>query len=282
MSDRERFIEDLPRIAAEAYELAGRLCGDCRELHALWPYARLTRASTGVERHQSGLEAQLQAFFDQGLRDVLIAGAADSALLAHVARAGAQHEIRIVVFDICDTPLELCRRFAQEWSLPVETVRQDLFELDVAHRFDVVLMHGTLNFIAADRHARVLRRIQRSMRPGGRLELLFNTGRPLAHVRAAETRAEYAAFILGELKRLGIPLPDREDAMRERLVVRAGERESRDIQFSKPDEVVSLARAAGFKVLSCAPTGTALAKPAGDLLAQFSKRRFTLIAEPSP
>jgi hypothetical protein len=105
MSHRERYIEDLPRVAADAYELAGHLCGDCRNLHALWPYARLTRASTGIEQRQSGLEAELHAFFDLGLRDVLIAGAADSALLAHVARAGARHEINIVVLDICDTPL---------------------------------------------------------------------------------------------------------------------------------------------------------------------------------
>ena len=144
----------------------------------------------------------------------------------------------------------------------------------------MVLMHGTLNFIAADRHAQVLRRLQRSMRPSARLQLLFNTSRPLAADRAVQSRAEYADFVLSELKRLSIPLPDREAAMRERLIARAHEREWRDAQFSTPDEVESLVKAAGFSVLSCAPTSTALAKPAGALLAQFSKQRFTLIAEP--
>jgi len=280
MPHSERYIEDLPRVAADAYELAGHRCGGCRDLHALWPYARLTRASTGVEQRHSGLEAQLRTFFDLGLRDVLIAGAADSALLAHVARAGARHEIKIVVLDICDTPLELCRRFARQWSLPVETTRQDLFDLDTPHRFDVVLMHGTLNFIAADRHAPVLHRIHRAMRPKGRLELLFNTSRPPAANQAVESRAEYADFILSELRRLGIPLPDHEAAIRERLVARAHEREWRDEQFSTPEKVESLVRTAGFNVLSCTATSTALAEPADALLAQFSKRRFTLIAEP--
>jgi hypothetical protein len=138
-----------------------------------------------------------------------------------------------------------------------------------------------LNFIAPDRHTQVLHRINRAMRPKGRLELLFNTSRPPAPNKAVESRSEYADFILSELKRLDIPLPDREAAMRERLVARAAEREWRDGQFSAPDEVESLVRAAGFGVLSCAPTGTALAKPADALLAQFSKQRFTLIAEPS-
>jgi hypothetical protein len=145
----------------------------------------------------------------------------------------------------------------------------------------VVLMHGTLNFIAADRHAQVLHRLHRAMRPKARLELLFNTSRPPAAGQAVESRAEYADFILSELKRLGIPLPDREAAIRERLIARAHEREWRDGQFSTPDEVELLVKAAGFNVLNCGSTSTALAKPADALLAQFSKRRFTLIAEPS-
>ena len=281
MSHNERYIEDLPRVAADAYELAGYLCGDCRDLHALWPYARLTRASTGVEQSQSRLEAQLRSFFDLGLRNVLIAGAADSALLAHVARAGARHEINIGVLDICDTPLELSRRFAAQWALPIETMKQDLCDLDLAHQFDVVLMHGTLNFIAPSRHAQVLQRLHRAMRPGGRLQLHFNTSRPPAADQAVESRAEYADFILRELRRLRIPLPDREAALRERLIARAHEREWRDGQFAAPEQVEALVKAAGFKILSCVPTGTALAKPAGELFAQFSKRRFTLVAEPT-
>ena len=50
MSHDPRYAEDLPRLAAEAYELSGRLCGTCRDMHALWTYIRLSRASTGVSR----------------------------------------------------------------------------------------------------------------------------------------------------------------------------------------------------------------------------------------
>ena len=70
--------------------------------------------------------------------------------------------------------------------------------------------------------------------------------------------------------------------MRELLIGRAHLRELRDAKFSEPGEVEALVKAAGFNVLSCVSTSTALAKPADALLAQFSKRRFTLIAEPSP
>ena len=275
-------IEDLPRIAAEAYALSARLCGDCRNQHALWSYLRLSRASTGAEKQDSKLEAELRGFFAGGRTHVLIAGAQDTGLLALVARAGAGFRLNITVLDICGTPLELCGKLAGQWSLPIETVQQDLFDLDVEWRFDVVLVHGTLNFIAAERHAEVLRRLQRSLRPGGRMALLFNTSRAVAADLAAENHAEYADFVLSELKRLGIPLPDQEAAIRERLIDRARQREQRDRQFADSDEVVALVDAAGFDVVSCAPTSGELAKPADALLKQFSKRRFMLIAAPKP
>jgi SAM-dependent methyltransferase len=275
-------IEDLPRIAAEAYDLSARLCGDCRNQHALWTYLRLSRASTGAEKQDSKLQAGLRDLFSGGRSDILIAGAQDTGLLALVARAGAGYRLDITVLDICDTPLALCRQLADQWSLPVETVRQDLFDLDVEQRFDVVLVHGTLNFIAAERQPEVLRRLQRALRPAGRMALLFNTSRSVAADLAAENHAEYADFVLSELKRLGIPLPDRELVMRERLIARARQRERRDRQFADPDEVVLRVNAAGFEVVSCAPTSAELAKPADALLAKFSKRRFMLIAEPKP
>jgi SAM-dependent methyltransferase len=277
-----RYTEDLPRIAADAYELAGRLCGDCRNQHALWTYLRLTRASTGAERQESSLEIQLRDLMAAGRRNVLVAGAQDTGLLTLVARAGADLKPNIVVLDICQTPLTLCGELAGSWSLPIEIIKQDLFDLDFERRFDVVLVHGTLNFIAANRHAEVLRRLQRAMRPGGRLVLLFNTSRPLAADQAVENHAGYADFVLSELKRIGVTLPDREEVMRERFVARAHQRELRDAQFEGPDGVEALVTAAGFRILGCTPADTDMAKPADTLLAQFSKRRFTLTAEPVP
>src|SRR5258706_2553995 len=131
MSHGSCYAEDLQRLAAEAYELSGRLCGSCRDMHALWTYIRLSRASTGVEAQASNLETQLTAVLAGGRRHVLIAGSQDTGLLALVARAGADHEIDITVLDICETPLELCRAFARQWSLPITTIGQDLLDLDI-------------------------------------------------------------------------------------------------------------------------------------------------------
>jgi SAM-dependent methyltransferase len=279
MPEAPRTVEDLPRIAADAYALSARLCGDCRNQHALWTYLRLSRASTGAERQDSKLEAQLRELFAAGRRSILIAGAQDTGLLALVARAGAGYSPQITVLDICETPMELCRKLADTWSLPIEIVQQDLFELDIENRFDIVLVHGTLNFIAAERQPQVLKRLQRSMRPGGRLVLLFNVSRPLDANRAAENHADYADFVLGELKRLNVPLPDDQAVMRDRLVARARQRELRDRQFADPGEAERLVAGADFDIRSCSLADGDLAKPADVLLAKFSKQRFMLIAE---
>jgi SAM-dependent methyltransferase len=161
------YSERLSDLAAQAYQLSDRLCGACRNLHALWPYMRLLRSSTGVEHQGSNLEIALRGLIAGGLRKILIAGAADTGLLALVLRAAANNNVHICVLDICETPLELCRRVAHEWSLPIDTLKLDLRRLDVEQQFELVLVHGTLHFIAAaDRHD-VLNRIRRALGPGG-------------------------------------------------------------------------------------------------------------------
>jgi SAM-dependent methyltransferase len=280
MSHHARYTENLPQLAAEAYELSGRQCGACRDLHALWTYIRLSRASIGVPDQAAGLEAQLSKLFAGGRRDVLIAGLQDTGLLALTARAGVDHGVNIVALDICDTPLELCRRFARTWSLPIETVRQDLLEFDLERRFDVVLVHCTLQFIAVDRRADALVRLRRAIRPGGQLVLFFNTSRPIAGELAKESRAGYPSWVLDELKRLDVPLPDTDAAMRERFEIHSRHRESREGKYAEPSEVEALLDASGFKVHSCTRVDVKVASPMDSFLAKVSMRQFMAIAEP--
>jgi SAM-dependent methyltransferase len=274
------YSEPLRDLAAEAYEISGSLCGACGDLHALWPYIRLSRASTGVEAKESRLQAELSEFFARGLRDVLVAGSADAGLLALVARAGAENALKIVVLDICETPLELCRRFAKQWSLSIETIRQDLLDLNMERRFDVVLVHGTLHFISADRRVEALTRMQRAIRAGGGLVLFFNTSRPIAAEIVRETGADYGSLVLAELKRLDVQLPDTETVMRERLNAHQQRRELREGAFTEPHDVELLLDAAGFSVNSCMRVDVNVASPVDTFITKISKRRFMAIAEP--
>ncbi len=280
MSQTVRCAEDLRDIAAQAYELSGRLCSSCRDLHALWPYIRLSRMSTGVEGQTSQLETQLRELFALGLRDTLIAGCADTGLLSLVARAAANNAPNIVALDICETPLELSRRLAGQWSLPIATIKQDLADLDAKRQFDIVLVHGTLHFIAAERRAVALARMQRSLRLGGRLVLMFNTSRRIRPEAAEQTRRDYADAVLRELRRLGIALPDAEATLSDRLYNHSRRREQREGAFARPEDVELLLDRAGFEIERCVPVDVPMAEPAGGFVAEISKRRFMAVATP--
>ena len=283
---READIERLGEIAAEAYAVAGRFCGSCRNLHALWPYIRLSRSSTGLERSGSVLETALRAFITTGLRKILIAGAADTGLLSLVLRAANDFVLRaandfdvdVTVLDVCASPLELCRRLAGQWSIPVRTVKQDLADLDERQTFDLVLVHGTLHFIAGEKRLNVLARIHRALRPNGRLVLLFNTSRPSTIRKDDKLHVDYAESVVNELRRLGIPLPDSESEFIRRLSDHSRQRQEREGAFASPGDAEQLLETAGFEIIGCSEVETT--HSAQMFTAHISKHRFMAIAEP--
>ncbi len=275
------YNERLSDLAAQAYQLSDRLCGACRNVHALWPYMRLLRSSTGVEHQGSNLELALRVLIAGGLRKILIAGAADTGLLALVLRAAANNNVHISVLDICETPLELCRRVAHEWSLPIDTLKVDLRELNIAQQFELVLVHGTLHFIAAADRGDVLNRIRRTLRPDGCLVLLFNTSKPSSTAEIGDRfHFDYADSIISELNRLHIPLPDDEQSFCTRLVAHSRQRHLREGAFSEPEDIKHLLDTAGFALLSCSQIKVEVAGKANDFVSGFSKRRFLAVAKP--
>ncbi len=279
MSGNARYVEPLRDLAGDAYQLSDRLCDSCRDLHGLWPYIRLSRASTGVEARDSRLQDELRDLFDRGFRRVLIAGSQDTGLLTLVVHAAADHDVEITVLDICETPLELCRRLAKQWLLSIATIRHDLVELSMEQQFDIVLVHGTLHFIAADQRLEVLKRLRHAIRPAGRLILLFNTGQPVSTAMHQQADDDYGSKVLAELKRLDVPLPDTEQVLRERLNAHQHRREAREGAFAGPRDIELLLDKAGFSLKSCTPIDVDVAAPMKTFIAKISKRRFMAIAE---
>lgn len=277
--NQERFHEDLPQLAVENFAIANRTCQSCGHMHALWPYIRLARASTGIEGASSDLDRILHELIAEGHRKVLIAGSQDTGLMALVARAAGSGAVEITVLDRCATPLESCRRLAQVWSLPIETTQRDLMHLEVKNRFDIVLVHQTLHYIPLDRRVDVLVRLRQALRPGGVLVMMFNIGNRLVGKLASEGRNHYASWVIEELQHLGVPLPEEHEAFAARLSVHAANRENREGAYSQPKEVQELLAQSGFDVRQCFESGVKLANPMQDFVSKLSKRRFLVVAE---
>jgi SAM-dependent methyltransferase len=280
MADELSFAEDLPRLALEASEVAPRLCRDCQNFHLLWPYLRLAGASGGGSVGEQQIQATLRRLLDGKSRRVLVAGAADTALLAVVARA-ASPGTNIVVLDRCETPLELCRRFARRWSLPIETLHVDLMDFSSTGRFDVVFAHSLLQFIPDDRREDVLSRLQRSLRPDGRLVLVFRTSARIEAGLLPEYREAYPKNLVERLEAMNIALPEPRDDFRRRVETYAEERRAREGAHPTRAGVESSIEAAGFEIEDMSEVQANLSAPFRHFTAKIDKRRFLAIARPS-
>jgi len=270
----ERFSEDLRQLAGEAWEVAGRLCGACRNLHVLWPYQRLA-GSPG--RDVAVVEPVLRRLLSASGRKVLIAGCADSGLLALVART-ANPATAITVVDRCETPLELCRRFARRWDFTVDTDHLDLTELSATSSFDVVFAHELLQHIPADRRVDTLSRMRHAMRAEGRLVLVFHTSNRVDGDAVTAYQQHFPQHLIERLEANGVALPEPREAFRRRTESYADEWRAREGALASRAEVESLLGVAGFDIEDLTPIEVDRPKQFRELAAKVNKQRFLAVA----
>ena len=105
--------------------------------------------------------------------------------------------------------------------------------------------------------------------------MLFNIGNRLVGELASEGRRDYAKWVIEELQRAGVPLPEEDAAFAARLTIHAENRENREGAFSRPEEVYELLDRSGFDVRQCFESGVKLANPMQGFVSKLSKRRFS-------
>lgn len=175
--------EDLPRLARLAFETAAVRCGTCRNYHVTTPALRaLGISGIGVEfAWDSQFDVLLRAIHGRTSVRWLAAGAADAgvpALIRSLADAtpGVAHDVTVV--DRCETPLALCRAYAEGEGMPIEAIHGDLRDFRRDRAFDVVLMHFTTIFFAEDEVAPFLQHVGTWLAPGGILVAGLHHDRP--------------------------------------------------------------------------------------------------------
>jgi hypothetical protein len=270
--------EHLHQLAIDAYALATRRCGVCANLHALWPYLRIARIVSGVEGGDSTLVATTSEICATGPKDVLIAGACDTGILSLAAKASGGRAASFVVIDLCDTPLELCRKFAKRCNLRLKTAVQDVVDIRFRARFDLIIAHSLLQFIRPQDRLNMHSRFAGALKPGGKFVQIFNTSRRIQPAIAADYRRRYPDWVIRELEAKNVPLPTTREAFCARLVSYAIERENREGVVESEEEVLDVMRSAGFSTISCKNIDLNLAARYTDFVAQLSKRRYLTVA----
>jgi SAM-dependent methyltransferase len=200
-------------------------------------------------------------------RRVLIAGCADTGLLALIARAANS-----------DTAITVVDRFAHRWAIPVNTVQLDLTQLAAKSDFDVVFAHELLQHIPASGRVDALSRMRRSMRADGRLVLVFHTSNSVEGNVVAEYRQRFPQHLIEQLEANDVKLPEPREAFRRRAQAYADEWRAREGALGSRADVEGLVRAAGFDMEEVTPMRIERPEPFRQLVAKVNKQRFLAVA----
>jgi len=170
--------DELLRLSAPlAFALARRYCASsCRWHHGIWQYLRLLGLVSSAARHQEFFQTELGALArggalpqGGGYRRVLISGAADYAMLEVVAGAYGGGALLPSLVDICQTPIETCRWYAERQGISLATKAGDILDFDADEPFDIVCSHSFLQFFTPAARTRLMARWHRLLRPGGKV-----------------------------------------------------------------------------------------------------------------
>jgi len=252
-------VEPLAENVALARELAPRLCAatadreSCAWYHGFYPALRMLGMAATPDRHAAFYADALGAAARSAPRlRVLIAGAADTAMLRTVWSAAPTASVRLL--DRCATPLALGRRFAARVARSIETEHTDLVAPDAQQQSaappcDVAVTHSLLVLLPPATRRIALEAIRARLRPGG---VLISTARIDAAADAAGGRlAPDAARALAE-RIVEAASAHRADSDIDAAWLRAAAHDYAERIEGWPlrsaDELATLARESGFAV----------------------------------
>lgn len=174
--------EDLVQMAWRVSELAPVMCGDCAEYHMRFALTRSVSAvDRGVAVDRPLLIKHIQRILTEparspdGLVSILIAGAADTGVLATCAHAAAVlgeklfSRCRFILIDRCRSPLVLCVEFAERHGVQLRTIAADLTAVDENFAADLIIAHSFLRFLDHSQQIELLKKFDAWLNPQGRI-----------------------------------------------------------------------------------------------------------------
>lgn len=126
----------------------------CAWYHGSWQWLRLLGLFNSLRSDDDFLLPMLQQLIGQGVRKVLVSGAADYALLARITAAAgvARQEMKVTVLDQCATPLLLNSWYGRKYGIDVRPVKGNILDFQAAEPFDLICTHSFICFFnRADR-----------------------------------------------------------------------------------------------------------------------------------
>lgn len=153
--------------------------GSCAWYHRSWQYLRMLGLVSTPGWHSDFYMRCFHEAFESGVREVLISGTADYAIVDHLARSvppDILQEITFTVLDVCWTPISSCRWYDQWYEentgkrLNLRVTQRDAldsrFEDEV---FDMITTDAFLTRFSETQRKQLVSEWRRILKPGGRI-----------------------------------------------------------------------------------------------------------------
>jgi hypothetical protein len=282
--------EDLSHNARRFSELAPRHCSGCADYHIRSAVHRCAGPPKSIFDRPQLIALIRKIVEDASLRsdrmiDIVIAGSADTAVLATCAHAAAMlgapilDRCRFTVIDRCETPLLVCTEFAATHKLHFQARHRDLISASRPCAADMIVAHSLFRFIDRADQVLLLRRLGSWLAPQGRLvfsnRLLLDDdaaeARDEIRKRTAANRAAEDALARGLLQ-----LAEPTEAIIGRLERAIADGAERPGEFRSRAEVEALIRQSGLAEISVESLAWEFAIAPGDLMRR--KRVLAVLA----
>lgn len=210
--------EDLTHMVWRMSELAPSLCGDCAEYHLRFVLTRsVSSADKSIAVDRPLLIRHVQRILtDAALApdapiNILIAGAADTGVLATCAHAAAVlgeplfSRCRFILLDRCRSPLVLSAEFAGRYGVSLRTIEADLTTVTGNFAADLIVSHSFLRFLDRLQQIALLNKFDAWLKPHGRI-IVSQSMRPKGDTRKEVRRLGSnldlvrAAIVAGAIK----------------------------------------------------------------------------------
>jgi 2-polyprenyl-3-methyl-5-hydroxy-6-metoxy-1,4-benzoquinol methylase len=165
---------------------------DCAWYHGTWQYLRLLGMVAVPDWHRSFYtEALWNILRRKPDANVLISAAADYGMLAmlHEAMNLTGSSPRIVVYDICKTPLRSCRWYAERNGISIETKCDNIITSPIPEApFDLIVTDEFFTVLKAEYKPLISKRWKELLKPGGSVVTAVMMG----NTTTPELRRHYA------------------------------------------------------------------------------------------
>lgn len=183
---------------------------NCGTMHGIWQHLLLLDLTANPERNKIFYREQISRLAqERGHRRVLIAGCCDYTMLAIALSAYDDVDITpdITIIDRCDTPLFLCRWFAEQFNCQIATKKTDMLTFAPDASFDLICTDGLITVFDQALRPDLIASWHRVLKPGGCVVTTNNLGHAdkVTHL-PAKTVAALSEKAVVARKELGLDL----------------------------------------------------------------------------